>query len=226
MESPHALLVNRTRPRGFTLLEMLVCIAIIGIITAIAVTGQSAFNQSTLLTDTAYTVALSLRQAQSLGLGSHEFSGVTNAGFGVHFASGAPGSYIIFADVNSTAPKPAYCPTSSVATTPDATIGNCLYDAPPANETYQSYSFSRGFTVSKFCGKSAGGLQCSNSSYYQSLDVLFLRPNTTAILTGMHSGTPEQLSCAEVHVASPDGSAERVIRVTNLGEVSVNETCP
>ena len=77
-------------PRGFTLVEMLVVLAIIIMITAIVINGQSTYNRSILLTDTVYTVAYSIRQAQSLGLASRGTtvgaSIVSNAGYGVRFA--------------------------------------------------------------------------------------------------------------------------------------------
>lgn len=203
---------------------MLVTLAIISVITAVAVTGQSTFNQSILLTDTAYTVALSAREAQSLGLSSRKFSGVQNGGYGLHFANGSMGSYIVFADIQSIAAQPTWCPIVAT-TTPEARAGNCLYDS--ATETFQTYAFNRGFVMSDFCGKTSGGTtKCAAAGDIQSLDVLFLRPNTAAIITGVNGGTKTQFVCAQIYVKPPTSSNTQTIRISQLGEVSVGQTCP
>ena len=49
--------------RGFSLIEMMVVLVIIALITTIALFGQQDFNRSLLLTDTAYTIALTAREA-------------------------------------------------------------------------------------------------------------------------------------------------------------------
>lgn len=218
--------VGKGAVRAFTLVELLVTVSIMVVITSIVLTGQSTFNQSLLLTDTAYTVALSVREAQSLGLSSRGVGGVYNVGYGVHFASGAPTGYTIFADTATTQTTPSYCPVlSTPANSPETKTGNCLYDS--STENVQAYTFSRGFKVSDFCGKDMGGTKhCVSDGYYQALDIIFLRPNTVAVLSGLHGATQVQLSCAEIYVAAPSGSATRSIRVSQLGEVSVSQTCP
>ncbi|HEV7121367.1 MAG TPA: prepilin-type N-terminal cleavage/methylation domain-containing protein [Candidatus Paceibacterota bacterium] len=230
MESIRARTLNaraRHAARGFTLVEMLVTLAILAIITAVAITGQSTFNQSILLNDTSYTVALSAREAQSLGLSSRKFAGVQNGGYGVHFANLNPTkSYTVFADVQS-APlaEPAWCPAVAT-TTPESKSGNCLYDG--IGETFQTYDLTRGFTLSDFCGRTtSGGLQCASGGNLQSMDVLYLRPNTQAIITGITPGGAQvQFTCAQVSVKSPTSATTQTVRMSQLGEVSVGQTCP
>ena len=211
--------------RGFTLVEMLITLSIITIITAVALTGQTTFNRSILLNDTAYTVALSGRQAQSLGLSSRKFEGVQNGGYGLHFAYTAPTkSYSIFADVQAIAATPGWCPIVAT-TTPEAKAGNCLYDG--VNETFQTYELIQGFSISDFCGKAGGTLQCAANGGIQSLDILYLRPNTEAIITGITAGGSKvQYSCAQVSVKSPTSDTVQTIRMSQLGEISVGQTCP
>jgi prepilin-type N-terminal cleavage/methylation domain-containing protein len=224
MESPRLRpLIVRTS--GFTLIEMLVCLAILAVITAVAVTGQSTFNQSLLLNDTSYTVALSAREAQSLGLSSRKFQGVQNGGYGVDFTQGTPSTmfYTIFADIQSIATEPAWCPATATST-PEAKAGNCIYDG--VGETFQRYDMTRGFYISDFCGLASGGLQCASTGTIKSLDVLYLRPNTTAIITGITpSGAELQYSCAQATVHSPTGSNTQTIMMNQLGEVAVGQTC-
>lgn len=219
--------MTRTPQRGFTIVEMLVVLGIMVVVTSIVLSGQSTFNQSLLLTDTAYTVALSLREAQSLGISSRGVGGVYNVGYGVHFSSGSQSSYTVFADTAAVATAPSHCPVlTSSAGTPEAKSGNCLYDN--SSENFQAYSFTRGFKVTDFCGKdTTNTMRCASTGYLTALHVLYLRPNTTAVISGMNAGTPIQLTCAEITVSAPTGTnVTKKIRVNQLGEVSVGQTCP
>lgn len=221
-------LLNSPRPvRGFTLVEMVVTLAIIVLITVVAISGQADFNRSITITDTAYTVALSVRQAQTYGLSSRTFSGTNNAGYGAHFSASTPNTYLLFADVSrALASVPAYCPVGTVGY-PDAKPGNCLYDA-GNNEVVQSYTFGRGFTISNICGHDTSGvLRCTTGGYLTGLNVVFLRPNTDSIVTGLRSSGSVQLTDAQITLSAPAGGGVRQVCISKVGQVSVaTSSCP
>ena len=50
------------RKAGFTLIEMIIVIAIIGIITLVVIVSQGSFNKSLILSNAAYDLALALRR--------------------------------------------------------------------------------------------------------------------------------------------------------------------
>lgn len=231
MESTTAFLNTPARARtstlrGFTVVELLVALGIILIITTIVITGQTNFNRSLVLTDTTYTVAFTLRQAQSLGLSSRKFGTTQNAGYGVNFVSGANTTYTLFADTEPVAPGNAQsgaCVGHSVTSGLDAKPGNCLYDS--TNEKVTTYTIGKGFTISSFCGADSGGTQRCSGSYLDSLAISFLRPNTQANIVGVRSGTLIPLTSATITISSPDGSQTRCIKVTKVGQIAVGPTC-
>jgi hypothetical protein len=198
---------------------MVVVIAIIMIITAIVISGQSNYNQTLVLTDTAYTVAFSVRQAQSLGLSSRSARGVTDAGYGIH--AGNLGDYTLFADTERglASPGDAWCPLG-LPGTPEAKPGNCRYDA-GQDQIVQTFTFERGFTMSDVCVKNGtSALDCSVTG----VDIVFMRPETRAVITAANGAS---YTCAELHIAAPGNApiATRVVRVSQLGEISVGQSC-
>jgi prepilin-type N-terminal cleavage/methylation domain-containing protein len=226
MESPR---IHVPVARGFTLVEMIVVLTIIATISTIALTGQNAFNRTILLTDTAYSVALSIREAQSLGLSSRAFGGYQNAGYGVYLASASPTTYRIFADVSHAAAAPTSCPTAD-PNAPESNPGNCLYDG--TSEDAQTFLFSKGFVISDFCGiDDSNSTVCASSAAANakllSLHILFLRPNTEAIITGLLSNSSlATLSNATIYIKEPSSGNTRCVYVSQVGQVSVLQTCP
>lgn len=85
---------------GFTLIEMLVVLAIIVIITGIVIFNTSLERQNSALLRSAQKLSLDLRRAQSFALSSKVFktSGVP-CGWGAHFNGIGSDNYIIFADL-------------------------------------------------------------------------------------------------------------------------------
>ena len=230
MESAPASPVIR---RGFTLVEMVVVLAIIVIITTIALLGQSSFNRSLVLTDISYTIAFSIREAQSYGISSRRAGSTSNAGYGVHFTSASPSAYTLFSDTVPVRPgdvsNPSTCPghPNVSSANPESKPGNCIQDT--SAETMRSYALNNGFRIKSFCGtRVSNGQEVCSDSGIVALDILYMRPNTQSIITGItSSAVPPSLasrvplSSATIRVASPDGVAERCVLVTKVGHVSV-----
>ena len=217
--------------RGFSLVEMLVVLSIIVVVTLIAVMGQSTFNRSLLLTDTTYTIAFSVREAQTLGLSSRISGSVYGAGYGVRFSTLTPTSYILFADTSPAAPgstQSGLClGHTQPSTSPESHPGNCIYDqsATPA-ELVRTYSLSRGFNIYKFCGSAlvGGALRCSTTGDFETMHITFMRPSTDTIIFGRTtSGTLLALRDAKIYLRSPDGLAERCVVVSKVGQVAVTD---
>jgi len=216
--------------RGFTLVEMIVVLAIIVIITGIVLNSQNDFNRALTVTDTAYTVALTVREAQTFGLSSRTYSTASNAAYGVDFASSTPKNYTLFADVYPIAPgsSSAYCPGHTAGSgNPDAKPGNCTFDA-GQSETLQSFTFGRGFQITNICGHDTGNtFRCTSNGYLTGIDIVFLRPNTDSVVTGRTSGTFVKLLDASIQITAPSGSGTRYVCVTQAGEISVaTSSCP
>jgi type II secretory pathway pseudopilin PulG len=223
---------------AFTLVEMIVVLAIITIITGVVLNGQQNFNKSLIITDTAYTIALSIRQAQTYGLSSRTFGSQTAAkyAYGVHLdASNATTkkSYTVFADISGTAP-PSFCQLGT-AGQPDAKLGNCLFDVSASpSEVLQQYTFGRGFSISEICGRDAGNpstIHCSTDlspvTPVTVIDIVFQRPNTNSVITGFIGGVKTQLSDVRIKLTDSTGTASRKICVSLAGQISVaTSTCP
>lgn len=222
-----------TPTRGFTLVEMMVVLAIITVITTVAITGQAAFNRSLILTDTAYTIAFSIREAQTYGLSSRAANSLYNAGYGVRFSTVTPKSYVLFADTSPASPGSTQgnlCPGhTQPSTSPDSHPGDCIYDASatPA-ELVRTYTLNRGYTIQRFCGteiSSPYATKCS-TTHFETMHISFMRPATEATIFGRtSSGVLMALTDATIYLRSPDGAAERCVYVSRVGQISVS-ACP
>jgi hypothetical protein len=204
------------------MIEMLVSLGIILVITIIVLLGENTFNKNLVLIDTSYTVAFTLRQAQSLGLSSRKSGQIQNAGYGVYFANGATTSYYLFSDIVPATPgtsQGGLCPGHAVTSGLEARPGNCLYDG--VSEIVTTYNLNRGFKVSRFCAVDMGGQPRCSGEYLDSLAITFLRPSTQAVILGTRAGALVELVSAKIYVTSPDGFQERCITVTKVGQIAV-----
>ncbi len=190
---------------GFTLVELLISIAIFIIITSVAVLNNSSFNASILLTDLGYQVALSVRQAQVYGITVKAPASCTSlgcltgfsSGYGVDFNIGSGGSatsYILFEDGKTgAAPDHIYQPA----------------------ELLQTYTIGKGYSLKQLCVGSGSSFTSVNI-----LDISFIRPEPEARVAAggvVYPGDEE----AHIYIQDPTKTTQREILIEPTGQVSV-----
>ena len=205
---------------------MLVVLGIIGVITSVALTSQGAFNKSLILANTAYDIALSLRSAETFGIGSRAAGPFDNTGYGLHFDRAAPGSFTLFADTHSPKGAADNCHPVADPGTPNAKPGNCVYDE-AQGERVADYAIGNRITISDFCAY-VGGWSCatSNGSTLATLDIVFARPNPDPPYISMNGVYSASITAACIAVSSPYGGS-RFVSVTAAGAITANAaSCP
>lgn len=92
---------------GFTLVELLVVISVMGIITGLALTKYRGYGANAYFANASENIVLALRQAQVYGVGVKK-GGVVCGGatefdcsYGVYFSTASPDSATVFVDVNN-----------------------------------------------------------------------------------------------------------------------------
>ncbi len=197
------------RTRGFTLIELLVSLSIMIIITGIARFGKSRYERSILLTNLAYDVALSIREAQVYGINVRSAGGNApfDAGYGIHFSTASPGdTFSLFADTNN----------------------DHFYSV---LEKVRDYKIKNNNKISRLCTVSINQSACVDIPS-GSLDITFRRPDPNACFNGTGSAVANAIptsdcinatgkSQAQITVSADDGST-RIIYVFSTGQISLS----
>lgn len=199
--------------RGFTLIELIVSMGIIAVITSVTLVQHNQFNETLALTNLAYEVGLSVRQAQVFGLSVREFTGgngVTANLYGVHFEYNQNDpqtrvKYVLYADND----------------------GNKNFSGD--TEIVETTTITRGNYIDKFCATRNNNTVCSDSladsgaGVINSLSIRFDRPNPDAVIV-VDNGSTEYEE-AVIFLKSQDGTATRCVIVRLTGQVSIDSTC-
>ncbi len=200
---------SKSYSSGFTIIEMVVSLAIFAFMTAFLLAKYGTFNQSVLLTDLAYDTAITIRNAQASALNVQGVASSTNPSsliftnaYGVHFGGSIPVNqflYFVNSSPNGSNPIMVYGAGTTVLTL---------------------YTMKAGDTISGICTQSEN--PCLAAHMATSLDVAFLRPNPDAIITAYSAANGTTTPAyAQVTIQANDGST-RIVAVRSTGEISVS----
>jgi prepilin-type N-terminal cleavage/methylation domain-containing protein len=202
---------------GFTLIELIVVVAVITIITALVLFSQNKFNSATLLRSLAYSVALSISEAQSYGTSVRGTTSINFApSYGVYFDTSdlslSPQQYFIFADSGNGGGGPS----------------DGQYET---GEGLPAELVPKNYVISQFCAVTAVGQDCYPSSptgqSLTSLTIYFKRPNPDACIASSANptvcgpGGSSPYTSAYIVVTSSGGGDIRAVKITNPGQLTV-----
>lgn len=191
--------------RGFTLIELVVSIGIFALMTGVLLSKYGNFNNSVILTNLAYDVAITIRTAQSYGIDVKGISNPNNGGqieynnaYGVYFdrsSTDKSKQMIFFVDFNDNGKY-----TSGIG------------------EEINTYVLKRGMYISSLC---AGGSSVDCSTNRTKLNILFKRPDPKAIINN-DENCPIDCSYGRIELTSADGS-KKYVEVRSTGQISVTD---
>lgn len=199
---------NKSKKGGYTLVELMVVVGIFSLLTSIVLFNQAKLNSTILVTNLAYEVGLTVRQAQTYGISvsaANPTGGQFSGAYGLYFASSSPSQIFLFNDANGDGFR-----TSSAEDVSVYTIQN-----------------QRGNGVAALCIDPVAGSKCPGSSALVSnVNIVFKRPNPEALLTYTNgSGTHYvQQGLVQIVLNTPQGDDCRSVFVYQTGAVSVDNT--
>ena len=200
--------MKQHKTQGFTLIEMVTVLGIFMVLSSVVLFNYNKFTSDTILTNMAYEVALSVREAQIYGVSVRNPDGTSGTAefsvpYGIHFpaVAGGTSSYYLFAD--SAAQVGIYDGGTSCI----AGSGECV----------TPYTMQRGIEIIQLMNKLAGQSACSTPNAGGSMSVMFRRPNPEPIFNNTSN-----VEYAEITLESPNGSRRYVV-IRNNGQIYVDE---
>lgn len=184
------------KQRGFTLVEIIAVLGIFMVLTSIVVFNYSKFRSDTVLTNMAYEVALTIREAQIYGVSARS-SGVSfeNA-YGIFIPTSSSNQYSVYSDGNG-----------DLLFSGD----DCLLSG--GDTCVTTYNFQNSIKISQLDVKIGGSCQPAST-----LSISFKRPNPEPIIR-RNSGN-EAISLAQITVSTEEGT-DRYVVIYGNGQVAV-----
>lgn len=189
----------KNKKKGFSLLEMMAVLGIFGIISSIVMFNYGKFTSETMLTNMAYEVALSIREAQIYGVSVRNAGEDTpsfNAPYGIHIPPTGDNlnQYILFKDNDDDG---------------DIDASSCLGSL----ECITPYTIQRNIFITSVKTRTGGGCPSRNDGF----SILFKRPNPEPFFSVGGNGVAE----VEITLESRDGTTQRYVIIANNGQISV-----
>lgn len=217
------MLKNKKNNKGFSLIEMLVVVAIFFILTSVTVFNYNSFDNNITITNLAYEIALSIRESQVLSLGVRGVGGEFNIRYGVYFNTTEDSQkFITFADRPITSNSPnGQC---DYDTDTSCSFNNCTDQSA---ECLRITSLTRNIDVKRICVSEDASFPMDENGECEShgtpsteVAITFSRPNPDAIIHS-YDGTGGLYTDAAILLESPNG-ARRIINIGANGQVSID----
>lgn len=192
--------------KGFTLAELIIVVAIIAVISTLALFNSAKLNSSVLLSDTAYEISLIIRDAQVSGLGAKVLAtgGVaTTSNQGIYIDPFAPTKIIFFSDLNN----------------------DNKYNVSEESQIYNIEN-KRAGQILGVCKLDAGVTTCTSSTFLD-LNIIFKRPNPEAYFYYTQGGvSAEYFGSVVINIGFPGGECKSII-VYKTGAIQIDKSyCP
>lgn len=204
---------------GFTLIEMLVVVAIFAIVASVLLFNYSDFSTSVAIRNLSAEIGLSVRQAQSYATSVRSLAGTNGArsdmfpAYGISFSVNPTGpafdptnnNFVLFADIS---------PDASGKTN-DLYENNGTCGTPAVGaECVQSFGIQNGDVITSLCTAQTSAATCMTAR--GTVNVVFRRPSPDAEIYVV--GNPQPQSYVYVTVMSPKG-LKRVIKIYTTGQI-------
>ncbi len=211
--------LNKNSQGGFSLAELVVVVAIFIMITSAILIRQNTFSSDISLTNLAYQIGLSIRQAQVYGLsvrGTQIDSSNTsfNAAYGINFNAANKTTYIFYGDLDTDGLYVAEndkAISNNILAKGDTIQNACIVGSKEPLTCFTGYSGVGGNLAQQI----SGGLD--------SIDITFKRPNPDAIINGtsLTNGPTSGATRAYISVQSANKTKIKCINIYATGQISV-----
>jgi len=210
---------KKTTKSGYSLIELLVVMGIIFLLAGVTLINHNRFGREIDLENTAYNVALTIRQAQAFGINRRDS---LSTGFeepkpyGVYFKtnvlSPVPGisdeSFMVFIDDEGGA-----FGTDNLFSKNSGSSSSCIANS--SDECISIVTLTKGVYISELCA----GDNEATCTEVDELHITFKRPNPDAIIK---SSSVASYAYAEITITSPiAGIAAQRISVGTAGQISI-----
>jgi prepilin-type N-terminal cleavage/methylation domain-containing protein len=176
---------------GFTLLEIILVVAIISIIVAVTVPKYSSYRISKALIMGADQVTSDIRMTQNYTYGTLRYNGdFPEGGYGIHFSKGS-NNYVIFADKDA----------------------NQEYET-DNSEDFEEIELPRGIKI-KSLKKTIG----TTTTDHTTIDLVFTPPYGVVFIDGENSESAGSIISLKIEVSNSDGSKTKTIEIESSGRI-------
>jgi prepilin-type N-terminal cleavage/methylation domain-containing protein len=195
--------------RGFTLVEVLISLAIMGMMMTILLANYPETAVRLTLANISHRISLLAREAQVRG-SAIDSSNSSIGGYGIYAVLASPRRVILFGDtVDANVPKPF-----------GVLVGNGLYETSPVDEAKSLTNLPNGYTIARLCVGNSFPFSCNDPTVL-TLTVSFTRPNPQPnIYINGSSATSYSAGCIELHSPrAPNSGHIRSVQVFTSGMI-------